>query len=282
MLGNDVVRIEPDDPLARVGLYYIGVLGVKDSRFVIDAVLEQQRVDAPGLPPRRQEQGFMLLRRELESSLSRLRTVASGASLLGHLPRELERGGHMQADVEAAGERVATRLADAVQESRGEPRHNAQRQLHRAIGRDPRPKLAKAEITGTREEKADEVRWQPPPGFGWDDFPDGTRLVQAERDYRLTKVELEEALEERLAGLAVERPLKYAIRMRALTAVDPTSTLSHPSTLRHSSAVIEADYYKSRSMSSLPRAETAPEESKGHARSPELRSYRPTTSPATG
>ena len=30
MLGNDVVRIEPDDPLARAGLYYIGVLGVKE------------------------------------------------------------------------------------------------------------------------------------------------------------------------------------------------------------------------------------------------------------
>ena len=62
--------------------------------------------------------------------------------------------------------------------------------------------------------------------------------------------------------------------MRALTAVDPTSTLSRPTTTRYSAAVIEAEYMRSRSSGSLTRAGTAP------SPQPKPRGdLRPTTSP---
>ena len=105
--------------------------------------------------------------------------------------------------------------------------------------------------------QVDDLRWQPPEGFDWEDFPDGTRLVQAVADHRSSKKEMEVKLESQLKHLAKERPLRYAFRMRALAAVDPTSSLSHPTTMRHSADAIEASYH-SLKIPSLLRPATSP------------------------
>ena len=53
-------------------------------------------------------------------------------------------------------------------------------------------------------------------------------------------------LQARRLQLEQERALRYAIRSSAIAAVDPTSSLSRPRTLRESSATIERNYRSSR------------------------------------
>ncbi|KAL3900399.1 MAG: hypothetical protein SGPRY_012470, partial [Prymnesium sp.] len=104
MSGNDVVRIDPEDPQAKPGTYYVGVLGVKnDSRYVIEVSIEQRLVNPPPVPSYQPPKGFALIRREVHRSDLRLNRVANGASLLSYLPEELSRGGHAHAEVKAVG-----------------------------------------------------------------------------------------------------------------------------------------------------------------------------------
>lgn len=107
MSGNDVVRIDPEDPQAKPGTYYVGVLGVKnDSRYVIEVSIEQRLVNPPPVPSYQPPKGFALIRREVHRSDLRLNRVANGASLLSFLPEELSRGGHKHAEVKAVGHEV--------------------------------------------------------------------------------------------------------------------------------------------------------------------------------
>lgn len=109
MLGNDVVRVDPEDPLAKPGIYYAGVFGVKDdSRYSIEATLAQKHVYPPAVPPAQRTLGFALIRQEVDVSDARLRGVASGGSLLRHLPSELHRSGHETAHLKAAAHKVST------------------------------------------------------------------------------------------------------------------------------------------------------------------------------
>ncbi|KAL1514860.1 hypothetical protein AB1Y20_003944 [Prymnesium parvum] len=269
MLGNDVVRIEPDDPIARPGVYYIGVLGVKkDSRYVIDTQLEQKLVDPPSLPQHTPSQGFALISRELHHAGERKGRVANGASLLHHLPAELSRGGHAYADVKAVADEVGKQLHDLMKASSGGKQHEVIRKLGKGV-----PAQHKRPVARTPPDHEEKLQWQPPPGMDWSDLPDGTRMIQALRDYRVSKVDMDEKLEQTLMSMAVQRPLKYAIRMKAISALDPTSTLSHPSTLRRTTEVVEHKYSRAKGASSLPQL-------KSHTPGQSQHASRPTTSSA--
>ncbi|KAJ1635773.1 hypothetical protein T492DRAFT_963885 [Pavlovales sp. CCMP2436] len=73
-VGEDTLTIAPDDSHARAGTYYIGVYGVKDSRFSICASVRPQPRKMPVVddtPPN----GFGLLRNEI--GRARMRTLAA-------------------------------------------------------------------------------------------------------------------------------------------------------------------------------------------------------------
>ena len=110
---------------------------------------------------------------------------------------------------------------------------------------------------GLQPEPTPELLWQPPAGYTWADLPSESRLVQALAECDGARAVLEAKLNAQLAALDRSRPLRELARTQALAAVDPTSCLCTPATVREASDWMVANYARQqrRARRLLPLAE---------------------------
>jgi hypothetical protein len=188
--GDDIVEIDPDDPDALAGRYFIGVFGVQDTSFILHTHLTPKQVILPRTPANFRTKGFANVKREIKESIWRTRAVAHGASMLEDLSGLSERERAMVYDSpEAAGSAWAP---------------------GGLLAKPPATPSASAEQPRRRLE----VQWQPPPGVEWSDLPRETRLRLAAGEYIESKHALEARLQRQLEAVEKNRPAKYHRRMQ--------------------------------------------------------------------
>jgi hypothetical protein len=91
-----------------------------------------------------------------------------------------------------------------------------------------------------------DLKWQPPKGYKWTDLPKGSRLVQALHETVELRSDLEARLERQLRELEQKRALTYIARTHALNAIDPTTHVLEPNSVRKSTQWMLASYEKNK------------------------------------
>ena len=91
-----------------------------------------------------------------------------------------------------------------------------------------------------------DLKWQPPKGYRWTDLPKGSRLVQALHESVELRSDLEARLERQLRELEEKRALTYIARTHALNAIDPTTHVLEPNSVRKSTQWMLASYEKNK------------------------------------
>ena len=91
-----------------------------------------------------------------------------------------------------------------------------------------------------------DLKWQPPKGYKWTDLPKGSRLVQALHETVELRSDLEARLERQLRELEQKRALTYIARTHALNAINPTTHVLEPNSVRKSTQWMLASYEKNK------------------------------------
>ena len=115
-VGDDRIEIDPDDPNARPGAYYIGVFGLHASEFVLHSACVPKAVRLPKAPTDFFPKGYLEIQRELDACAAR-RTQLRGGQTLRHSTRAaLLAQGHDEATLQRAAAPVQATIREATSE----------------------------------------------------------------------------------------------------------------------------------------------------------------------